>query len=114
MRTLIITMSLTFALAVGALLVTGRKDAGQAAGAPADLPGHGVDVVLCRLAGTVAHGAVPRVVRATRAYQGRSASAGHSRHTPTNVATPTSARKTVRSIRVTPPVRTSGSSSRWW
>ena len=38
MRTLIITMSLTFALAVGALLVTGRKDAGQAAGAPAALP----------------------------------------------------------------------------
>src|SRR4051812_44312742 len=38
MRTLIITMSLTLALAVGALLVTGRKDAGQAAGAPAALP----------------------------------------------------------------------------
>jgi tetratricopeptide (TPR) repeat protein len=38
MRTLIITMSLTFALAVGALLVTGRKDAGQAAGAPPALP----------------------------------------------------------------------------
>src|SRR3954470_13950129 len=38
MRTLIITMSLTFALAVGAFLVTGRKDAGQAAGAPGALP----------------------------------------------------------------------------
>src|SRR3954447_3687536 len=38
MRTLIITMLLTFALAVGALLLTGRKDGGRAAGAPAALP----------------------------------------------------------------------------